>query len=42
VGMELKARLFPKATPNPVGTISVGCACVFLRPLRPEHFVTVA
>jgi hypothetical protein len=41
-GTELKARLLPKATPNSVGTVSVGCACVFLRPLRPEHFVTVA
>jgi hypothetical protein len=42
VGTKPKARLLPKATPNSVGTVSVGCTCVFLRPLRPEHFVTVA
>jgi hypothetical protein len=41
-GTEVKARLLPKATPNSVGTVSVGCACVFLRPLRPEHFVFIA
>jgi hypothetical protein len=42
VGTKPKARLLPKATPNSVGTVPVGCTCVFLRPLRPEHFVTVA
>jgi hypothetical protein len=42
VGTKLKARLLPEATPNSVGTVSVGCTCVFLRPLRHEHFVTVA
>jgi hypothetical protein len=39
---EPKARLLPRATPNSVGAVSVGCTCVFLRPLRPEHFITVA
>jgi hypothetical protein len=42
VGKKPKARLLPEATPNSVGTVPVGCTCVFLRPLRPEHFVTVA
>jgi hypothetical protein len=41
-GTKLKARLLPRATPNSVGAVSVGCTCVFLRPLRPEHFITVA
>jgi hypothetical protein len=36
------ARLLPGATPNSVCAVSIGCTCVFLRPLRPEHFVTVA
>jgi hypothetical protein len=41
-GTKPKARLLPVATPNSVGAVSVGCTCVFLRPLRPEHFIIVA
>jgi hypothetical protein len=41
-GTKPKARVFPGATPNSVGAVSVGCTCVFLRSLRPEHFITVA
>jgi hypothetical protein len=41
-GDEAEGVAPPEATPNSVGTVSVGCTCVFLRPLRPEHFVTVA
>jgi hypothetical protein len=41
-GTELKARLLPEATLNSFGTVSVGWTCVFLRPLRPEHFVSIA
>jgi hypothetical protein len=41
-GSKPKARLLPVAMPNSVGAVSVGCTCVFLRPLRPEHFITVA
>jgi hypothetical protein len=41
-GAKPKARLLPRATPNSVGAVSVGCTCVFLRPLRPEHFIIVA
>jgi hypothetical protein len=42
VGVKPKARLLPEAMSNSVGAVSVGCTCVFLRPLRPEHFVAVA
>jgi hypothetical protein len=42
VGTKPKSRLLPEATPNSVGTVSVGCTCVLLRPLRPKHLVTVA
>ena len=41
-GTKPKARVLPRATPNSVGAVSVGCTCVFLRPLRPEHFVFIA
>jgi hypothetical protein len=41
-GTKPKARLLPRAMPNSVVAVSVGCTCVFLRPLRPEHFIIVA